>query len=133
MSRTVTMNVPVATFDATSVAEQLTVVVPSAKTLLDAGAQVTGRVPLTTSLADALNETRAPVGPVASIVTGAGRASTGLIVSRTTTTNVRVVELLRVSDAVQVTVVLPTAKVLPETGVQTGVTLPLTRSAAVAV
>jgi len=51
VSTTVTVNVVVEVFPATSLAEQLTGVAPIAKVLPGAGVQVTGRTPSITSMA----------------------------------------------------------------------------------
>jgi hypothetical protein len=66
-------------------------------------------------------------------VIGEGRLSVGGVVSRTVIVNVPLAELPALSVAVQVTVVVPSEKVLPEGGEQFGVTLPPTLSVAVAV
>src|SRR6266852_2614584 len=63
----------------------------------------------------------------------AGRVSAGGVVSWTVTVKVPFAVLPWVSVAVQFTVVLPSAKVLPEAGEQLGVTEPSTVSLAVAV
>src|SRR6266851_5435858 len=63
----------------------------------------------------------------------AGRVSAGGVVSSTVTVKVPLAELPLVSVAVQFTVVLPSAKVLPEAGEQLGVTGPSIASLAVAV
>jgi hypothetical protein len=57
----------------------------------------------------------------------------GDVVSVTVTVKLLLVVLPALSVAVQVTVVLPRAKVAPEAGEQLGVTAPSTKSVAVAV
>ena len=66
VSSTVTVNEPVEVLPAESVAEQSTVVTPSANVELDAGTQSTETEPSTRSLAVAVNVASAPPGPVAS-------------------------------------------------------------------
>src|SRR3954468_10791136 len=85
VSRTVTPKLPVPALPALSVAEQVTVLVPSAKVLPDAGVQTTGTDPSTTSVAVAVYVAAAPVGPVASRVMVDGRTRTGAVVSATVT------------------------------------------------
>ena len=63
----------------------------------------------------------------------AGTVTTGAVVSTTVIVNEAVPVLPLESVAVQVTVVGPKAKRLPDAGVQTGVIEPSTRSVAVAV
>jgi len=68
---------------AASVAVQMTVVVPNGKVEPDTGEQVAGREPLTTSIAVAENVATAPLGPVASRVSGnPERETIGGVVSR---------------------------------------------------
>ena len=73
---------------AVSVAEQVTVVGPSAKVLPDAGVQTGVIEPSTVSVAVAVNVTTAPLGPVASAVMSAGTVTTGSVVSTTVTVKV---------------------------------------------
>jgi hypothetical protein len=75
----------VAVLPAASVAEQFTVVVPSAKVLPDAGMHVTAGLVGFASVAVALNITTAPAGPIASAVILAGRLSVGGTESQVTT------------------------------------------------
>src|SRR5262245_24388016 len=73
VSRTVTKKIAVAVFPAASVAEHVTLVIPSANVLPEAGAHVTGRVPLTRSFAvGGVQVVDAPEGPVASRILSAG-------------------------------------------------------------
>src|SRR5262249_14957280 len=84
------------------------------------------------SVAVTVNVTDAPLGPVASFVMFAGTVSTGaapLLVIVTVNVAVRV--LPRVSEAVQVTVVVPVGNVEPDAGVHVTVRGPSTRSLAV--
>src|SRR2546425_7936409 len=89
---------------------------PSAKVLPLAGEQVTLSLPSTMSLAVAVKVTVAPDALVASAVIGAGQLTVGVVVSRTVTANEQVLVLCAASKAVQVPVVLPSAKVLPLAG-----------------
>jgi hypothetical protein len=133
VSRTVTVNVLLAAFACASVAEQVTVVVPSGNVAPLAGAQLTATVPSTVSLADAVNVNDAPDAPVASIVAFDGTVMTGLVVSVTVTVNVLLLALPCASVAEHVTVAGPSANVDPLAGVQAAATPPSTRSLAVAV
>ncbi len=133
VSRTVTVKVADPVLPAVSVAEQVTVVVPSGKVLPDAGVQTGVIEPSTVSVAVAVNVTTAPAELVASVVISAGTVTTGSVVSRTVTVKVADPVLPAVSVAEQVTVVVPSGKVLPDAGVQTGVIEPSTVSVAVAV
>ena len=103
------------------------------KVLPDAGVQTGVIEPSTVSVAVAVNVTTAPLGPVASAVISAGTVTTGAVVSTTVTVKSADPVLPAVSVAEQVTVVGPSAKVLPDAGVQTGVIEPSTVSVAVAV
>jgi len=85
VSTTLTLKLPCPVFPAASVAEQFTVVVPSANVLPEAGEQPTGTDPLTASEADAVKDTTAPEGPVASTVTSLGNDKDGAVVSTTLT------------------------------------------------
>src|ERR1051325_8497421 len=93
-----------------SVEEHCTVVTPFGNVVPDAGEQVTGRVPSTASTAEAGYVT----GLV--VVNGAGTVMTGPVVSPTKTLN-EPCEEPKLSVAVHETVVVPSAKVEPETGV----------------
>src|SRR5439155_464626 len=99
-----------------------------------AGVQVTvSVVPSTRSLAVAVKLATAPAALVASFVMSDGQVTVGAVVSRTVTVNEQVPVLWAASVAVQVTVVLPRAKVLPLAGAQvTTSAAPSTRSLAVA-
>jgi hypothetical protein len=114
VSATVTVNDAVPVLLCRSVAEHVTVVVPIGKTLPEVGLHVVGRVPSNRSSALAENATAAPAGDVASAVMLAGTVTIGAVLSVTVTVNVFVVALPRLSVAVQLTVVVPSANVLPE-------------------
>src|SRR5215212_511783 len=81
LSCTVTVNEPVASFPAASVALQLTVVSPSGNVEPEAGSHVTFTEPSTSSVADASNVTSAPFGPVASSTLLPGSINSGAVVS----------------------------------------------------
>src|SRR5439155_246778 len=70
---------------------------------------------------------------VVTTVMASGHVTLGLCVSRTVTVNEQVLVLCAASKAVQVTVVLPRAKVLPLAGKQVTLSVPSTMSLAVAV
>ncbi len=117
VSRTVTMNVAFALFPRESVAVHDTVVVPTGNVLPDDGEQVGSMAPSTMSDADAENVTGAPFGPVASVTMSPVTVTLGGVVSRTVTVNVLGALVLPESSvAVQLTVVVAIAKVLPDGG-----------------
>jgi len=131
VSRTVTMEDAEPRLPAASVTVQVTVVVPNRKVEPDAGEQVEGRDPLTMSVAVAENVATAPVGPVASRVTGNPDIDTsGGVVSRTVTVEDAEPTLPATSMAVHLTVVIPIGKVVPEGREQDAVSDPLTISVA---
>jgi hypothetical protein len=109
---------------------QLTVVAPNGNVDPLAGVQLTGRAPSIASKAEAANVNAAPVGPVASTFALAGGVTTGGTVSCTVTVNDAAPVLLRVSVAVQFTVVTAMGNVAPLGGVQFTTLLPSTRSVA---
>src|SRR6185436_21063071 len=119
VSRTVTVNEPVAVLPWVSVAVQFTVVVPSANVEPLAGVHSTATLPETRSVAVAVNVTAAPLGLVASAVMFAGSVRTGGVVSCTVTWTVAVPVLCCESVALHVTNVVPTANVEPLAGEQT--------------
>src|SRR5262245_19235334 len=84
-SVTVTGNEPVAAFPTASVALHCTVVVPNAKAEPDAGVHVTAGATGLVSVAVAVHDATAPLGPVASAVTDAGRLNAGAVESQETT------------------------------------------------
>ena len=117
-STTVTVNDPVATLPAASVAVQVTVVVPIGKVEPEAGTQTTFTarllsVPVTTKVTTALLEPGA-----AGTMRLGGSSSTGRSRSMTVTSKLVVAVLPEASVAVQVTVVVPMGKREPEAGVQ---------------
>jgi hypothetical protein len=130
VSTVVTVNEALLRFARVSIAVQSTVVVPSGKVAPLAGVQVTATAPSTASLPVALNVKAAPVAAVASTVAFGGSVITGALVSATVTVNCALAELPRLSAAVHVTLVLPSAKVAPLAGVQATVTAPSTMSVA---
>jgi len=67
------------------------------------------------------------------VTIGDGQVTTGATPSLTVTVNEQLAVLVAESVAVQVTVVIPFGKVVPDAGVQTGVIAPSQLSAAVAV
>src|SRR5262245_59519439 len=83
-------------------------------------------------MAVATKSTTAPPGPVASTTMSSGAEITGAVVSTTVTSNVWVVVLPLLSEAVAVTVVLPSPKVLPEGGLSVTGTSPSRSSTALA-
>ena len=130
VSRTVTLKLPVVVLDELSVALQFTAVVPSAKVDPEAGKQLTDRVPSTASEAVGVKLTAAPEGPVASAVVLSGSASTGPVVSRMMIWKVDEATFPWASVELQATFVVPSVKVLPETGEQEMPAVPSTRSEA---
>jgi hypothetical protein len=125
---TVMVKLPEAVLPAASVAEQLTVVVPGANVLPEAGEQLTATEPSTRSEADAEYVTTAPEIPVAAVVMLAGRVSVGGVVSSTVTSKLPLALLPAASVAEQFTVVVPSANVLPDAGTHVGVIAPSTMS-----
>jgi hypothetical protein len=113
-SFTVTLNVQVAVLPDASVAVQVTVEVPVGKALPEAGLQLVV-TPGQLSVADAVNETAAVHKPGSVLaVMFEGHVIAGASLSNTVTVNEQVAVLPALSVAVQVTVVTPTVKVLPE-------------------
>jgi hypothetical protein len=101
------------------------------KVLPEAGTQVTDNEPFTRSDAEAEYETIALEGLVASDVILDGSVRVGAVVSCTVTLKLPLEVLLLVSDAEQLTAVVPIGKVLPEEGAQVTGTEPSTASFAV--
>src|SRR4051812_19070168 len=133
VSTTVTVKVALASLPDVSVAEQVTVVVPSANVEPAAGEHMTGRGPSTRSVAvGSVNVTGAPDGPVASTLPMfAGMpASTGGVVSCTLTVKDADDEWPVVSLAWQVTRVSPRVKLRPDAGEQVTGRMPSTASVA---
>jgi hypothetical protein len=119
VSTTVTVKLHEALFPLASVAVQVTVVVPIRKVLPDAGVQTITGFGSQMSVAVAWNVATAPAGLVHSRVIFAGQVMTGGVVSTTVTVKLHEELLPLASVAVQVTVVVPIRKVLPDAGVQT--------------
>lgn len=119
LSTTVTEKVLLQVLPLESLAEQVTVLVPTGNNDPEAGTHTTLLVPSTASRAVMVeNETEAPPAQVALLVIGAGMLLiTGHVVSTTLTGKVRVQTLLRLSRAVHVTVLDPIGKREPEAGV----------------
>jgi hypothetical protein len=130
---TVTLNDPDAELPALSLAEQVTVVVPSGNVEPEAGVHVTGTEPSTGSEAEAVNLTTAPLALVAGTVMSDGSVKVGGVLSTTFTLNDAEPVLPALSVAEQVTLVEPIAKVEPGAGTQIGVIAPSTTSDAEAV
>ena len=94
------------------------------------GVQTGDTAPSTASFAEAENETVAPLALVADDVCEMGKLKIGAMVSMTFTVKLCVAGFPDESDARQVTVVLPNAKVVPGRGVQLTATAPSTASLA---
>lgn len=116
LSATVTVKLPLAVLLWESVAEQLTVVVPIGNVEPEAGEQIAAREPSTRSLAEAVKLTGAPEAFNAATVMLEGNINAGGVVSTTVTVKLAVPVFPCVSVAVQLTVVVPNAKVAPEAG-----------------
>src|SRR5438128_5261656 len=130
VSTTVTVNVLVDELACASTAVHVTVVAPIAKVDPEAGVQLATPAPSTASLVDgAVYVITAPAALVASAVASACAAMVGAVVSRTMTPKVvGAATLPWASLAEQLTVVVPSAKVVPESGVQLAVPAPSTAS-----
>ena len=115
-----------------SVALQVTVVVPTAKFAPEAGEQVAVRGPSMLSLAEAVKVTVFPEAVVAVVVMSEGTVTTGGVVSTSVTVTLKEAEAVLpcASVALQLTVVVPTAKFAPDAGEHDGVTAPSTVSLA---
>jgi hypothetical protein len=122
-SLTVTVKEQVPVLPALSVAEQVTVVCPTAKLEPEAGLQVGVITPSQLSSAVAVNETVAVHTPASlQVVIGSGQVTTGFSQSFTTTLNWQELTTSPFWVAVQVTVVEPTGNAEPEAGRQLTVT-----------
>ncbi len=114
VSSTVTTWVAVPILPAASLAVHVTVVGPNGNVI---GASLASHTTPTASVAVAVPMATGVCVPVASAVTFAGATTTGRVVSTTATVNVDGAEVFpAASRAAQVTVVVPIAKVDPETG-----------------
>jgi hypothetical protein len=133
VSCTVTVKRPVDELSCVSLAEHVTVVVPSGNVLPEAGVHVAGTGPSIASVAVAVNVTTAPAVLVAGVVMFAGSVSTGPAVSCTVTVKLPVDSLPHVSLAEHVTIVVPSGNALPEAGMHVTGTGPSIASVAVAV
>src|SRR3989449_2630460 len=131
VSLTVIVNEDEPVFPWASVAVQSTLVVPSGNMDPDDGLQIAATGPSMMSVAPAENETVAPPDPVASTTMSRGTVSDGGVVSTTRTVKEAMPVLPWASVARHTTVVAPNPNIEPEAGVQTGVSLPSTRSSAV--
>ena len=131
VSTTVTSNGAEPRLPCASTTKQSTCVVPTGNGPGEAGEHVAARAPSTASAAVTRPNGTAVSGPVASTVRSEGTFTTGGLVSRTVTWNVAVARLPEVSDAVQVTVVVPIANGPGDAGSQTTVRAPSIRSVAV--
>src|SRR2546422_9144534 len=131
VSLTVIVNEDEPVFPWASVAVQSTLVVPSGNMDPDDGLQIAVTGPSTMSVAPAENETVAPPDPVASTAMSRGTVSDRGVVSTTRTVKEAMPVLPWASVARHTTVVAPNPNIEPEAGVQTGVSLPSTRSSAV--
>jgi hypothetical protein len=119
VSTTVTVNVQLAAFDESSVAVQLTVVAPRGKVLPDAGAHEIVGVESHTSVALVVYVTDAPLGLVHSRIKFGEHVIAGGVVSCTLIANEHDDELPVASVAVQLTLAVPIANVLPDAGAHT--------------
>ena len=128
---TVTVKEAVPVLPAASVAEQVTVVVPRANVVPDAGEHVAVSGAVTASDAVAVKLTA--TGAVDCTVMFAGTVTVGAVVSCTVTVKEALALFPATSFAVQLTVVAPNPKVEPDAGVQTSVTTPGRSSVAVTV
>jgi hypothetical protein len=114
VSLTVTVNCAVPTLARESVAEQVTVEVPSENRLPEGERHVTATEPSTWSIADASNVAMVPVGPAASSVMFAGTWTLGGVVSTTVTVKLAVATFSLRSTAEQTTVVSPNGNSVPD-------------------
>lgn len=133
MSRTVTVNEQPDAFVESSVAVQSTVVVPIAKMLPEAGTHDTVGVESHVSVAVTVKVTGAPLELVHWRTRFAGHVIAGAVVSAMETVNEQLDAFDEASVAVQFTVVVPIANVLPDAGAQTTLGLASHVSVAVAV
>ena len=132
VSRTVTVKLADAALCPPSIAEHVTVVVPSPNVDGDAFVQDGVSAPLTISVALAAKLTDAPDGPVASTTMLAGTVTDGGVVSRTVTLKLADAVLLEASVAEHVTGVVPSPNVDGDGFEQLAVSAPLTLSLALA-
>src|SRR5262245_50205704 len=121
VSSTITSKEHIEALLSSSVAETVTVVVPSGNVLPEAGTQTIDGEGSQTSMAAGEKVTISPAGLVHSSVMSEGHVTIGGVVSMTVTLKEQVSELPESSVAEQFTVVVPIAKVLPEGGTHTTV------------
>jgi len=132
VSSTVMVNVADPGLPDVSVAEHVTVLIPSANVLPEAGVHVAGKDPSTMSEAVAAEYvTTAPDGDVATVMILAGVVTVGGVLSSTVMVNVADPGLPAASVAEHVTGVSPSANILPEIGVHVAGKAPSTLSEAV--
>jgi hypothetical protein len=131
---TVTLKLALPVFPCESVAVQVTFVVPTGKLLPEDGLQEGVSGPSTLSFALAENVTVVPPADSVSTEKSPGTDTTGGVVSFSVTVTVKEAEPVFPCESValQVTVVVPTGKVLPEDGLHVGVSEPSTVSFALA-
>ena len=131
LSVMVTVWIALPVSSATSVALQVIGCIPTVKGPVLSGVGI--NTPLTRSLAVAVPRVTAVFVPVASRVISAGGVTVGAVVSTTIILKLPEVVWLLLSVALQLTAVVPSAKVLPVTGVQLGIITPSAVSLALAV
>jgi hypothetical protein len=119
VSRTVIVKLAEPVLPAPSVAEQVTVVVPTGNVVFDAWLQLTVNAAVTASVADAASYgTTAPSAFAADTMMSDGTVIAGLVVSCTVTVKLPVLVLPAASVAEQLTVVAPSANVVFDAGLQ---------------
>src|SRR5919205_256239 len=131
---TVTLKLALPVLPCESVAEQVTFVVPTGKLLPEDGLQLGVSEPSTLSFALAEKVTLVPEGSAVFTPKLPGTLTTGAVWSTrfTVTPKLALPVLPCESVALHVTVVVPTGKLLPEDGLQLGVSAPSTLSFALA-
>ena len=127
----VTVCIALPVFKAASVALQVIGCMPTVKGPVLSGVGI--NTPLTRSLAVAVPNVTAVVVPVASRVISAGGVTVGAVVSTTLMLKLPEVIWLLLSVALQLTAVVPSAKVPPDNGAQLGIITPSAVSLALAV
>lgn len=128
---TTTLNEDCAELVASSVAVQVTAVVPIANELPDAGTQAIVTLASTASVAVGFENVTVAEDPPAIAVTSACDAREGAVVSETVTLNPPLVVFMAESVAEQDTAVVPIINVLPDAGAHDTDTEPSTASVAV--
>lgn len=107
-------NDPVPVLPCSSVAEHVTLVLPSGNTVSGAGLHDTVTEPSIISVEVTVKVTILPDGPVASTVIGRGRKRLGAVVSSTVIVKLSGALLPVSSVTVQLTVVVPTGYIEPD-------------------